>query len=290
MRPMLAATTDGKNLKFPLLGSAKFDGIRALVMNSVVVSRNLKPIPNEKVQRLWGKKKYNGLDGELIVGDPTAKDVYRVTNSGVMSEDGQPEVTYRVFDSFTIDAPFKHRAAAVAKFAKENAKMGVVPVYQTLLKSEEELLQYESAMLELGFEGVMLRSVDGGYKQGRATLGEGTLMKLKRFCDAEALVVGVEELEHNHNEQERSLLGLAKRSSHKANRVAGGVLGALVCALPGGIKFNIGSGFTQDERLKFWEMRDKLQGRIVKYKYFPIGIKDKPRFPVYLGWRDPIDM
>lgn len=290
MRPMLAATTDGKNLKYPLLGSAKFDGIRALVMNSVVVSRNLKPIPNELVQRLWGKKKYNGLDGELIVGDPTAKDVYRVTNSGVMTAEGAPDVTYRVFDSYTIDAPFKARATAVARFAKENAKMKVVPVYQTLLKSEEELLQYESAMLELGFEGVMLRSLDGGYKQGRATLGEGTLMKLKRFCDAEAMVVGVEELEHNHNEQERSLLGLAKRSSHKANRMAGGVLGALVCALPGGIKFNIGSGFTQEERAQFWEMRDKLPGRIVKYKHFPIGVKDRPRFPVYLGWRDPIDM
>lgn len=289
MRPMLAATTDGKNLQYPLLGSAKFDGIRALVIDSVVVSRNLKPIPNEYVQQRWGKKKYNGMDGELIVGDPCAKDVYRKTNSGVMSFDGKPDVTYRVFDSFKIDAPFSKRAVAVAKFAKENAKMGLVPVYQTRLNSEAELLAYENSMLELGFEGVMLRSLDGGYKQGRATLGEGTLMKLKRFLDAEALVVGVEELEHNHNEQQRSLLGLAKRSSHKANRVAGGVLGALVCALPGGIKFSIGSGFTQEEREQFWAIRDKLPGKLVKYKYFPVGVKDRPRFPVYLGWRDPID-
>lgn len=289
MRPMLAATTDGTNLQYPLLGSAKFDGIRALVIDGVVVSRNLKPIPNEYVQQRWGKKKYNGMDGELIVGDPCAKDVYRKTNSGVMSFEGKPDVTYRVFDSFKIDAPFSKRAVAVAKFAKENAKMGLVPVYQTRLNSVDELLAYETSMLELGFEGVMLRSLDGGYKQGRATLSEGTLMKLKRFLDAEALVVGVEELEHNHNEQQRSLLGLAKRSSHKANRVAGGVLGALVCALPGGIKFSIGSGFTQEEREAFWAIRDKLPGRLVKYKYFPVGVKDRPRFPVYLGWRDPID-
>lgn len=289
MRPMLAATTDGTNLEYPLLGSAKFDGIRALVMNSVVVSRNLKPIPNEKVQRLWGKKKYEGLDGELIVGDPTAKDVYRVTNSGVMSFEGQPDVTYRVFDNYKMDAPFKRRSLEVTRFAKANAKMGLVPVYQTTLRSEAELLKYESSILELGFEGIMLRSFEGPYKQGRATLGEGTLMKLKRFCDAEALVVGYEELEHNHNEQTRSATGHAKRSSHKANRVAGGVLGALVCALPGGIKFSIGSGFTAEERVRFWEIREQLKGRLVKYKYFPIGIKDRPRFPVYLGWRDPID-
>lgn len=288
-RPMLAATTDGTGLSYPLLGSAKFDGIRALVVDSIVVSRNLKPIPNEKVQRLWGKRKYEGLDGELIVGDPCAKDVYRVTNSGVMSFEGSPDVSFRVFDSYLINAPFRRRAIEVNKFAKANARMNLHPVYQTVLRNEAELLKYESSILELGFEGIMLRSFDGEYKQGRATLAEGTLMKLKRFCDAEALVVDYEELEHNNNVQTRSATGHAKRSSHKANRVGGGVLGALVCALPGGIKFSIGSGFTQEERVRFWEIRESLKGRFVKYKYFPIGIKDKPRFPVFLGWRDPID-
>jgi DNA ligase-1 len=290
MRPMLAATVESTaTLNYPLLGSAKFDGIRALVRNGVVVSRNLKPIPNLKVQRTWGKAKYNGLDGELIVGDPTDALVYRNTNSGVMSVEGNPEVTFRVFDNFEKDAPFSKRLLEVTRFAKANAKMGLVPVYHTKLSNEAELLKYETAILELGFEGIMLRSADGSYKQGRATLNEGTLMKLKRFMDAEAMVVGFEELEHNHNTQQRSLLGLAKRSSHKANRVAGGVLGALVCALPGGIKFNIGSGFTQEEREYFWSIRNKLKGRLVKYKYFAVGGYDRPRFPVYLGWRDPID-
>lgn len=290
MRPMLAATTDGKNLSYPLLGSAKFDGIRALVINGVVVSRNLKPIPNEKVQRLWGKKKYEGLDGELIVGDPTDKMCYRNTNSGVMTFEGNPDVTYRVFDNWRMGGQFKERIATVSAFAKANAKMGLVPVYHTRLYDEKQLLGYEESILELGFEGVMLRAPHGGYKEGRATLNEGTLMKLKRFCDAEAMVVDYEELTHNHNVQTRSATGHAKRSSHKANRVAGGVLGALVCALPGGIKFNIGSGFTADERVELWEQRAKLKGKIVKYKYFPIGIKDRPRFPVYLGFRDPRDV
>lgn len=288
-RPMLAATTDGSNLMYPLLGSAKFDGIRALVRGGVVVSRNLKPIPNEEVQRLWGKKKYEGLDGELIVGDPTAKDVYRKTNSGVMTFEGKPDVTYRVFDNFQYAGGFHRRLLAVTKFAKANANMKLVPVYHTPIRSYEALLKYEEAILELGFEGVMLRSYEGAYKEGRATPNEGTLFKLKRFLDAEAVVVGFEELEHNMNEQQRSLLGLAKRSSHKKGRVAGGVLGALVCQLPGGVRFNIGSGFTQEEREQFWAIRDQLKGKLVKYKYFPVGVKDRPRFPVYLGWRDPID-
>lgn len=289
MRPMLAASTDGKNLQYPLLASAKFDGVRALVMNSVVVSRNLKPIPNDKVQRLWGKKKFNGLDGELIVGDPTDKEAYRRTTSGVMSFGGQPDVSFRVFDNYEISDQFHKRLLEVTRFAKANAKMGLVPVYHTKITNEAALLKYEESMLELGFEGVMLRHPEGPYKQGRATPAEGYLFKLKRFEDAEAVVVGVEELEHNHNEKERSLLGLAKRSTHKAGRVAGGVLGALVVRMPSGIEFNIGSGFTARDREQLWRIRNKLAGKLVKYKYFPTGSKDRPRFPVFLGFRDPID-
>jgi hypothetical protein len=31
-------------------------------------------------------------------------------------------------------------------------------------------------------------------------------------------------------------------------------------------------------------------GKVVKYKSQPTGVKDKPRFPVFLGFRDVVDM
>ena len=55
-----------KELKFPLLASPKYDGIRALPKNSVVMSRTFKPIPNTEIQENFSK--FNDLDGELIVG------------------------------------------------------------------------------------------------------------------------------------------------------------------------------------------------------------------------------
>jgi len=97
-RPMLAAKTDGENITYPCLVSPKLDGVRAIVRHGQVVSRTLKPIPNTHVQRLFGRAALEGLDGELIIGDPTAEDVYRKTVSGVMSEDGKPEVKFYVFD------------------------------------------------------------------------------------------------------------------------------------------------------------------------------------------------
>lgn len=35
---------------------------------------------------------------------------------------------------------------------------------------------------------------------------------------------------------------------------------------------------------------DVPAGRIVNYKHFPVGAKEAPRHPVYLGLRDPLDL
>lgn len=294
MRPMLAASTDGKDLALPMLASPKFDGVRAIVQEGVVLSRKLKPIPNERVQKLFGKKKYNGFDGELTVGDPYGPDVFARTMSGVTSYYGEPDVTFRVFDSFLVAGGFQARLARVTHMIKNGNNKGVVPVLHRMIRTEQQLIDYEQEMLGIGFEGVMLRSLDGPYKQGRATTNEGYLFKLKRFADAEALVLECKELQHNRNEATVSELGYMKRTSHKAGKVAGGVLGAMrVRVLNGdfkGCEFWLGGGFTYEQREQFWAMRDGICGKIVKFKYFPSGTEDAPRFPVFLGFRDPIDM
>ena len=76
MKPLLACEVDIDKVDFPIYVSTKFDGVRALVKDCVVYSRSLKPIRNQHVQRLFGKPEYEGFDGELIVGDIYAKDVF----------------------------------------------------------------------------------------------------------------------------------------------------------------------------------------------------------------------
>ena len=84
MKPMLAIAAAIEDVTYPIWVGVKYDGIRALVVNGVVLSRSLKPIPNAHVQKLFGKPEYNGLDGELILGDIYAPDVFRKTTSAVM--------------------------------------------------------------------------------------------------------------------------------------------------------------------------------------------------------------
>jgi DNA ligase-1 len=166
-------------------------------------------------------------------------------------------------------------------------------VTQTLIKDAFELHDYEQEMLSRGYEGVMLRDPSGLYKQGRSTLKEGGLMKVKKFLDAEAEIQDVIELQHNENEQILDELGRSKRSSHKAGKRAGGKMGALsVRNVVNGVSFEIGAGFTDEDREWFWRHR-KEAVRLrwwIKYRYFPSGSKDKPRFPVYVGLRHLNDL
>jgi DNA ligase-1 len=288
MKPMLASPA-GPVIPFPMLLSPKLDGIRCLIIDGVACGRSLKPIPNKHVQALFGRPEFNGLDGELIVCDPTAKDVFQVTSSGVMSVEGEPDVQLHVFDDFTEPGGFSRRLHAAHRRIKTRLYFIAVPHHDII--EEVDFLNYEEDYLEAGYEGVMLRHPDGPYKFGRSTAKEAWLLKVKRFVDAEAKVIGFSEAQHNANEAKRNELGQLERSSHKAGKVGKQMLGALIVKdLKTGVEFDIGTGFTEAQRQLLWAYGDNLMGKVVKYKSQPTGVKDKPRFPVFLGFRDVVDM
>jgi DNA ligase-1 len=63
-----------------------------------------------------------------------------------------------------------------------------------------------------------------------------------------------------------------------------GRLGALIVEWEGKL-FNIGTGFTDAERIDIWNRKEQYHGKQAKFKYLPVGVKDLPRHPVFLGWR-----
>ncbi len=284
---MLAHTIkDTAKVEFPVFTSQKFDGIRCLIIDGVAVSRTLKPIRNEYVQSIIGNAEFNGLDGELIVGSTYAHDCYRVTNSGVMSKDGEPDFKYYVFDRWDSSIPYMERYASLHRHKHKYIEV----VVQSWAYSEGDLLHIENKHLELGAEGVMVRSLNGPYKQGRSTLKEGTLGKLKRFVDDEYEVIDFEERMHNENEATLNELGYTERSSHKDNKTGRGDLGALVLRTREGLVFRCGTGFDDDSRRSIWDNKDNYLGKFAKVKSFSVGVKDAPRFPVFLGFRSEEDI
>jgi DNA ligase-1 len=295
MKPMLGTTATREELaatlkRIHLLVSTKLDGVRALVVNGVVLSRSLKPIPNYHVQQMFGKPEYNGFDGELIVGPATAPDVFRTTTSGVMSVDGYPDVVYYVFDDLTNpNAPFHQRIAELRR--RTEMHHYVRPLLQTRVNTLEEVDELFGGYLAAGYEGAVLRNPMAPYKYGRSTVREAGLLKMKPFVDAEATCYGMTELQHNDNPEFTNELGRTARSSAKAGKRGGGMMGTLQCRTPEGVEFEIGTGFTMEQRKDMWLFWKKSPiNRIVKYKSLIIGVKDKPRTPVFIGFRDERDM
>lgn len=297
-KPMLAATLDpdqASKLSFPLLASPKLDGIRCVVRNGRALTRSLKPVPNliirETLEAL-APKGLEGCDGELMIDDVS----FHTITSTVMSqkEKPHPEWYYAVFDhtDHTGRMPFSARFASAEYIVNTLDNHRVKSVPHEWIDCEEQLLGKEQDFLACGFEGVMLRDPEGFYKYGRSTVREGGLLKLKRFSDDEARVVGVVELQHNHNEAFEGELGQTKRSTSKDGKVAGGTLGALVVENEQFGQFELGTGFTEAQRAELWSLWQggPLCGKIVKFKYFAIGVLNKPRHPVFLGFRAAEDM
>lgn len=295
MKPMLAVKAP-EELTFPQFASPKIDGVRAVVKDAMLLSRTLKPIPNGYVQDTLGCEALTGLDGELTVGPPNAKNVMQVTTSGVMSHEGTPDFTWWVFDYWTDpQKPFDERLRSLTygmdqRFQERHPRVKLLP--QTLIEGPDHLAEYEKAMVDAGFEGIMIRKPLGQYKYGRSTAREGHLLKIKRFVDSEAQVIGFEEKMHNANEATTDERGYTKRSSHQENLIPAGTLGALVVRdLTTGIEFNIGTGFDDLTRKKVWDLRQAYLGALVTYKHFQLsGVKEAPRFPVFKAFRDARDI
>lgn len=293
--PMLAAAADLTRVQYPVLGFPKIDGIRAVIHNRQALSRKLIALPNQFIQGFFSNEHYQGLDGELVVGSAADPLCIKHSTSGVMSRGGAPDFTFYVFDKWdALSRAYQDRFIEMRLQAERANVPRVVPLEYEVLYREDDLLAYESRQLDLGYEGVILRSHNGAYKHGRSTVREGGLLKLKRFLDSEAEVLEVIEEQLNGNEAQRDNLGRTKRSSAKAGKAGKGRAGALrVCDLTTGVEFEVGTGLTDADKAEWWawwNQRPAAPERYVKYKFFPVGMQERPRHPVYVSWRHPSDL
>jgi DNA ligase-1 len=100
----------------------------------------------------------------------------------------------------------------------------------------------------------MLRQPGSRYEAGRSS----TLLKVKSFRDAEAVVLAHQDGAGRHK----------------------GRLGALLVRLPNGIEFSVGTGFSDRER----ETPPAI-GATVTFRYQELSEAGVPRFPSYVGER-----
>lgn len=270
--------------------SEKLDGIRCIVFGGVAYSRSLKRIPNLSIQAYvqYHAEDMEGMDGELIVGDKNAPDVFNQSTSGVMRIEGEPDFTFWVFDRWYPEKTWLQRYRQLQRYS--------LPDRVKLLEHfpVEEMFnidEFEVEMLAQGAEGIMLRDADAKYKCGRSGTKNPELQKVKRFVDNEFEIIGWEPKYTNTNAAKTNELGRTARSTAKDGMVALDTMGSLILRTSKGDTFSCGSGMTDAIREDLWERRETLMGQLAKVKYFDVGTGySVPRFPVLVGIRHKDDL
>lgn len=300
---------------FPVIATPKFDGIRCLTIPgefhtndhslSIPACRSLDPVPNEFIAEQIAMACIPGLDGELmsylpqgdLFGKKMEEDVPRSFNgiqSDVMTRGGRPRWKFHVFDFHDFGEQYPHLTPYEVRLRKLDLlelPSFCVHVPRRLCSNRLELEKFEEEMVAAGYEGICWRHALSPYKYGRSTLRQQALIKMKRFETAEAVIIDSYEEMGNHNPSALNALGYAERTSHRANMIGKGTLGGLTLRSSlFEFDFNCGSGFTAVERAELWIQQDILKGKVVTFKFQRHGSKDRPRIPIFVGFRDKRDL
>ena len=285
-KPLLAGKFDSEKAKFPYAATPKIDGIRFLMVGGVALTRSFKPIRNEYLQKILSSNLPEGIDGELTSGSTFQE------CSSIMRIKGEPDFKVWIFDFVNPKGdvkPYKERMDELRKFENFN-----IPSYEilfpTIVSNQEQIDHLMINNLNAGYEGLMLRDPNGIYKFGRSSVKENILLKVKEFMDDEAEIISFREKMINTNEGLKDNFGRTKRSSCQDGLKPSGTLGGLILRNSEGLEFSCGSGLNDALRDEIWKNKSKYLGKLVKYKFMSKGIKDLPRHPVFMGFRDETDL
>ncbi len=320
MRGVSMASPD--DVIFPTLATPKIDGFRAYRRGSSVFRRSGDEYRNKVVRDILVALLPEGADGEVTSGT-TFQDVSKLNSKGggrgssqkkkstkgpkgqkgQKGEEGDPdEITFT--DKFTFhwfdflverNESYRTRTERIKKYVEDHPEIlqhpqcTIVPLLPTQLDDKEALAEYEEKTLASGAEGVMLRRPSSLYKFGQATIKENSLLKVKRFTDAEGVIIDYKASKSNTNVATVTNLGFSKRSTKKEGMIVHEKIGSLVLLNEEGIEVCI-SNFDEATKVELWNKRDSLEGTFVTFKYFAHGVKVKPRHPTFVRFRDRSDM
>jgi DNA ligase 1 len=213
------------------------------------------------------------IDAEVVAGsfNETAGKVRRKSQAA-------PDAILHIFDAIPYDAMTGALAPFDMIYEDRRTFLEFVagfvgagdPIRVTLSRragSLEEIQSFYAAFRDEGFEGAMVKPLDGLYVHGRSC----AWMKMKA-CESENLrVVDVFE-------------GAGKYE---------GQLGGLIVDRAG-VRVRIGAGFTDDQRDEIWRAAQidgiagfpRIRGRIIEVEFHEATADGSLRHPRFSGWRE----
>ncbi|PUU74235.1 hypothetical protein B9Z19DRAFT_470385 [Tuber borchii] len=240
--------------------SEKLDGVRAYWDGETFRSREGNPF----YAPAWFTKRMPKditLDGELFTTRGGFQECVSIVRAHNKPDAWKFSVTYQIFDIPSMgDKPFEERIAYLKDLFGRLRIRWVHVLEHTICKGRPHLFDTLDKVTANKGEGLMLREPGSLYANSRSK----TLLKVKRFFDADAIVRGHER-------------GTGKYSN---------CTGALRVEMlddngePTGTFFKIGTGLTDKQR----QNPPKI-GTIVIYRFQELSRDGNPRFPAFVGER-----
>jgi DNA ligase-1 len=284
---------DGANHESKITGKKlvepKLDGVRCITVvdfesrTVTQYTRNGKELVNfphivkafEDNMDNWGRSYV--FDGEVVSTSFQAlmKEVHRKEN--VQAQDAKlqlfdvvPLVEFKKGES--VMGQRRRSAFLRENFSKIFADSGCIEIVPQrefdldVFTDEIEFKDYNREMVAAGFEGIMIKSIDGKWVGKRST----DWLKQKPFIEVSLEITDVEE-------------GTGRNV---------GRLGAVICrGVDDGreILVNVGSGFTDSNRREFWDSRDTIPGQVIEVRADAITQNQDGtfslRFPRFMRFR-----
>lgn len=195
------------------------------------------------------------LDGELWMGRGTFESLSGTVRRQVPDEAQWRRVRYLVFDMPDAGATFGQRLKRLRALLSTLESPYIALVEQVRIADHAALMAKLEEVVADGGEGLMLHRDAAPYRAERST----DLLKLKPYMDAEARVTAY-------------LPGKGKYA---------GMLGALEVTTAEGVRFAIGSGFSDAQR-----RTPPPIGSLVTYKYHGLTARGVPRFASFVRVRE----
>lgn len=197
------------------------------------------------------------LDGEICSVDKNGKEDFQSIIKEIRKKDHQIiNYKYKIFDCINYNDFFnKSSNVILSQRFKQLQSLNIKSNYldileQELIKSEEHLQEWILKAEQNGWEGLIIRK-NVTYEGKRSN----DMLKIKKMHDAEYKVKDIEigpiRIIDKETGLEKTIQAMtAAIIEHKGNKV------------------NVGSGWNQEERVKYFNNPKELIGKVITVKYF----------------------
>lgn len=251
----------------PYIVQPKYDGFRcrAVPLQTGIDSNYLLLSSEENIfysvphilKELTNTRLRAELDGELYHHDMNFNELSSILSRTVNLHNNYNKIEFHIFDIIN-DQPQMKRLLLLENLRKISPSIKIAPFW--LCETYDEVVRVYDKVIESGYEGIIVRHFQAPYQRKRSTL----MMKFKPKKSDDYEIIGWKE--------EYSVEGVAK-----------GRLGALVCRSGDGDVFSVGTGFSDDQRVQLWDIRESLLSSFarVQYQHLTAG-RQVPRHSVFV--------